>query len=387
LNVTGIEFRIGRTDHHKVEEFLAGHPAGVGAVRIDIKNLRIHQEAAAAATAIGAAVYVEPMTERFFDPGFTVIGIPYKHRYLSSLSGLATDRGEQARFAEEVAEPQLPVATALTPAHLHVDSGEMLDLNISLVRQTIAVFGADHAVRPVLSVASTYLREHSAAIARRYADAGVTQLDVRVSPFGGDNVGPIAIRRVYGALADFRAAGLQVTLGMAGTAGLGALALGLVDAISTGVGYREQYNHRGAMSSQRAHDDRDADASGGNPARVVLPIADALLPRDVARHLYSVPTIRSQLICRIGHCGNTLDGPSADLRGHYLHMRAQQVTDLLRQPAAWRPLGLRAHLIRARELRERLVPHLPAGATLPSTRTLDTLIAELERRSQQRRSA
>ena len=47
--MSGIEFRVGRTDHHKVEEFLSADIPGVHGIRIDASNLRIHAEAAEAA--------------------------------------------------------------------------------------------------------------------------------------------------------------------------------------------------------------------------------------------------------------------------------------------------------------------------------------------------
>lgn len=383
--MTGIEFRVGRTDHQKVEEFLAGGPAGVGGVRLDAKNLAIHRDVAAAATGINAAVHVEPMTERFLVAGFNPTGIAYADRYLLDLGALISDPGDQARFVSDVIATQLGVATAITPPHFYVENSDQLGLNVALTRQAIALLENELPVRPIVAVSSTFLRQHAPEIARRYADAGVHGLELRISPFGGDDLGPIAVRRVLDALGSFRRTDLQITLGMAGTVGMAALALGLVDAISTGVGYREQFDHRSAMSSQRNASQREG--GGGNPARVLLPGADVLVDRDVARHLYANTQIRTNLVCRIGHCANSLDGPVADLRSHYLHARAGQVADLVRQPATWRATGFRSQLTRAHELRAQIAQHLPAGSHAPRNRTIETLLGELDPRSAQRRSA
>ena len=51
--VTGIEFKVGYNDHHKVEEFLASGPAGVAAVRLDARFLRRQAEVVDAARRAG----------------------------------------------------------------------------------------------------------------------------------------------------------------------------------------------------------------------------------------------------------------------------------------------------------------------------------------------
>ena len=75
--MTGIEFRVGRTDHHKVEDFLSTGPDGVDAVRLDATNLRIHGEVAEAAERAGVKVLIEPLTERMVQPGFSPAGLDY----------------------------------------------------------------------------------------------------------------------------------------------------------------------------------------------------------------------------------------------------------------------------------------------------------------------
>lgn len=383
--MTGIEFRVGRTDHHKVEEFLATGPDGVSGVRLDAKNLSIHQDVAVAARGIAAAVHIEPLTERFLVPGFNPTGVAYADRFLLDIGRLMTDPGDQARFVSEVIATQVGIATAITPPHFYVEDSDQLGLNVALTRQSIALLESDLPVRPIVAVSSTFLRQHAGEIARRYADAGVQGIELRVSPFGGDNLGPIAVRRVYEALERLRESRLHITLGMAGVVGMAALSLNLVDDIASGVAYREQFNYKSAMSSQRTSDQRDG--GGGNPARVLLPGADVLVERDVARHLYGNPEVRSNLVCRLGHCAHSMDGPIADLRTHYLHTRAQQVSDLARQPVAWRPNGLRSQLVRSLELRQQIAHYLPDGGQPPKNRTVETLLAELARRSEQRRSA
>lgn len=383
--MTGIEFRVGRTDHHKVEEFLATEPDGVSGVRLDAKNLSIHQDVAVAARGVKAAVHIEPLTERFLVPGFNPTGIAYADRYLLDVGRLSADPGDQARFVSEVIATQIGIATAVTPPHFFVENSDQLGLNVALTRQSVALLEGELPVRPIVAVGSTFLRQHAVEISRRYADAGVAGIELRVSPFGGDNLGPVAVRRVYDALEQIRESRLHVTFGMAGMVGMAALSLGLVDDVSSGVAYREQFDYKSAMSSQRTSDQRDG--GGGNPARVLLPGADVLVEREVARYLYGNTEVRSNLTCRIGHCASSVDGPLADLRTHYLHARASQVSELTRQPSAWRPNGLRSQLTRSLELRKQIAHYLPDGSSPPKSRTIETLLSELSRRAEGRRSA
>jgi hypothetical protein len=383
--MSGIEFRVGRTDHHKVEEFLSAAIPGVHGIRIDASNLRIHAEAAEAARRAGLRVLVEPLTERMTQPGFNPSGLDY------GIIGPTIDRrrlvtpSDQLRFVEAVIDPQLDVATDLTPPHFFVESDDVLALNIALTRHAVAVYGADRTVQPILAVASQYLRRHAGDIAARYAAAGIAMMQVRISPLGGENVGPQAIQRAWTALAAVDGAGIGVTLGMSGIIGHVTAALGLADGFSTGIGHRERYDHRSAMAAQRRPRDDD-DRRFAPAAKVYVAGADMLVPRDVARQLYADPAVRAELGCRLGDCALTLGGPLRDPRGHYLHARAHAVHATLQRPNAWRLVGVREELVAARALRGRLRSHFPAGFA-PSGRTINSLIAEIDRWTQRARSA
>jgi hypothetical protein len=243
-------------------------------------------------------------------------------------------------------------------------------------------------VRPILAVGSRFVHRHAARIAQGYRAAGVGRLELRVSPLGGENVGPTSLRRVFQALEVFREHHVAVVLGASGTIGFTAVALGLADAFTTGVGYRERYDHKAAMAIQRRLADDDDDQQPFGPsARVYLAAADALIPRQTAASLYANTSIRSRVGCRHGRCSAALDGPLHDPRGHYLHARTAHVVELLDRPSAWRPMGTRDQLVNARDFRRQLWQYLPAGADIPKGRTLDSLIGELDHWLTHRRSA
>lgn len=155
-------------------------------------------------------------------------------------------------------------------------------------------------------------------------------------------------------------------------------ALGLTDGYSTGVGLGERYSYKEQIANQRRLHQDDGDTFGPS-ARIYFADANLSLPRKVAAVLYQNTAIRSELGCRIGRCAHSLDGPLRGPRGHYLHARAATVEQLLALPAAWRTTSVRDELVRARDFRERLLPHIPADAVQPKGRTIDSLIGELDR--------
>lgn len=108
-------------------------------------------------------------------------------------------------------------------------------------------------------------------LASEYAGAGITIIEVRFSPLGGDDEGIRKIRRVFTVLDEFREHGMNVTLGLSGTIGRAALALGHADAYSVGVGMMEKVNHAQTVARYRQAPDPDKEQGGGAAAGIYLP--------------------------------------------------------------------------------------------------------------------
>jgi hypothetical protein len=72
-----IEFKLGRQDHKKVEDFLGRRPVGVDAITIDMNHASYQAGAAVGAKAMGIDVLVDPLTERLADIGFEPDGLEY----------------------------------------------------------------------------------------------------------------------------------------------------------------------------------------------------------------------------------------------------------------------------------------------------------------------
>jgi hypothetical protein len=73
----GIEFKLRRNDHKKVEDFASRRPEGVTGFTIDANEIRHQAAAAEAARSNGYDVLVDPLTERLVVRGFEPDGLPY----------------------------------------------------------------------------------------------------------------------------------------------------------------------------------------------------------------------------------------------------------------------------------------------------------------------
>ena len=76
--MAGIEFRVARGDHLKVEDFVATQPDGLAGVQLEVTNLDRHVDLAVATAAAGYDVVIEPMTERLCHPGFNPTRLPFR---------------------------------------------------------------------------------------------------------------------------------------------------------------------------------------------------------------------------------------------------------------------------------------------------------------------
>lgn len=381
----GIEFRLGRQDHHKVEDFLGSRPGHIDGIWIEAGNIPRQATVIEQARANGIGVLIDPMTERLADVGYSPSSIPYAKEAPLDLGRLARNKAHRDRLVEAVLAVQSD-ATISTPPHFYVTDADSAALNIALAASTIDSTDVD--TRAILLARREYLAgpEVATDLARRYADIGVTALNLRLTPLGTDAEGARKVRSAYDIVNAFGREGITVTLGYQGLLGQTALALGIVSGFSVGIGMRESVNHADAIASQRKPKDKDSEFFGAQPG-IWLPGAETAVPRRVAQALLTDSRIRSRLACNLGSCSRDIGGPLSDARTHYLHSRVQEITVLLSRPAAWRAAQEESRLRRAIEMRVIVNGHLPAtinGAPVHpiKTRTLEVLLAEIQWRQQ-----
>jgi hypothetical protein len=376
----GIEFRLSRQDHNKVEDFLGTRPANVDAIWVEAGNVTRQATVIEQARVTGVAVLVEPMTERLADAGFSPKELPYAEETPIDIARLSRSEAQRDRLIDGVLDLQSQ-ATVLSPPHFYVADDELTRLNVALAGGTIAATGMP--VRAILLARREFLARPGVAaeVARRYADVGVTDLDLRLSPLGSDDEGARKIRSAYDIVHAFKHEGISVGLGGQGLLGQAGLALGIVDRFSVGIGMRESTDHGSAISNQRKPRSADAKFFGVQPG-VWLHGAEVAVPRRVAAVLLSDPDIRSRIACQIGGCAGDIAKPLADARTHYLHSRVEMVNSLMERPAAWRGSHEEDRLRRALEMRAvvngRLPPTIKDVKVHPiKTRTIEGLLTEI----------
>lgn len=131
----GVEFRLGRQDGRKAEDFLARRPAGVSAITLDTVYARYQHDAADAARAIGAQVFYDPATERMADLGFTPAGVDFAGDPFD-VRVLAVDPSARARLVDGVLTAHPDVTTIGTPPHFYVHDDRSAALNVALAEHT-----------------------------------------------------------------------------------------------------------------------------------------------------------------------------------------------------------------------------------------------------------
>lgn len=374
-----LEFQLGYGDHLKVEDFLARSSTGVAAISLHPKAASFQIGAAEAARAAGVAVLFDPRTERLAHSGATLDGIPGYTGTPYDLDALARSLTARQTLVDTVLAAHPDLTTVVTPPFFFAGTERVAQLNLALAEA--ARLGTDKPVRPVLLLKSKHGLAAAAGLASDYAAAGFAEIDLRFTPFGGENESLVKIQHVLEIADLFRGAGIRVLLGRSGNLGQAAFALGRVDGYSVGLGELERVDHAGdiARQSRPPQLDEHGKRKGGQWEGVYLPGPALTLSRKRAEALLAHSDVRTRLGCRIGACGNSLLGPVADPKAHYLHARAAEMAALEATPGPWRPKTEADRLRRALELRD-LVNDRYRAADDPEikTRTLHSLLDAIE---------
>ncbi len=376
----GVQFRLGRQDHQKVEDFLARQPAGVSGIVLDPKWCRYQKAAAEVAAAAGAQVCFDPATERLTAPGFALPEAPYFEGTPYDVDHLAADADARAQLVARVVAGHPTEVTAVTPPHFLVQDPRSANLNVVLAADTVN--STDKPVRATVLLARRYGTRAAAELAAQYAQVGIQHAELRITPLGGDEESLAKIRSVFAIADAFTTQGMSVTLGLSGNIGQAAVALGHTDHYSVGIGMLEQVNHASAISRQVAPpkpEIEEAQGPRGALAGVYLPGVAATVSRAAGAALLGHSDIRLRVGCRLDDCGRSVEGPTQDPRAHYLHARAHEMAQTLGQPPRWRATREIDRLRRALELRELINQRyrLPGVPEL-KTRTLRSLIDDIQ---------
>lgn len=371
-----VVFQLGHIDHVVVEDFLHRRPAGVSGIVLHAKAARHQRAAAEAAVAVGAGVFFNPATERLTEPGYVLQDAPYARAAPYDIDVLAADADARARLVADVLSGHPATATAATPPHFMVNSERSASLNVVLAADT--AHSTQLPVRAVLLLDRRYGIKAAAELARQYREAGVTVLELRLNPFGGESESLVKIKTGFAILDAFRDAGITTTLGCSGNVGQAAFALDHADSYSVGIGVLEHVDHSGLMTRQRTPPklDENGKKKPAPPFRgVYLPGIAQTVSMPVAKALLAHTDIRLRLGCRLEDCGSSVDGPTAHHQRHYLHARAQEMVNLQQQPKPWRATSELERLRRALTLRELVnSKYRPEGTPLLKTRTLHSLL-------------
>lgn len=378
-----VQFRLGHNHHKVVEDFLCRNPGATSAITLDPKATKHQVQAAEAARERSISVFFEPCTERLADAGHGLDAFPMWAGVPYVTQGLAADLRSRELLVQRTIEAHPSVVTHVTAPHFYVDGELSARLNIDLAEMT-RLRAAGRAARAVLTISNKVAKLCAPELAADYVRAGITDLELRLSPFGGEDESLKKIRDGFTAARAFTDAGLRVTLGQSGNLGQVAVALGHVESYSVGIGQLERVDHRAQINRQKqVPKPRDPDKPRGGPLTGVYlnGLALTATPR-VARAVLGHSDLRTRVGCREGRCGTDVRGPLLDARDHYLHSHDMHMRRLLDQPAEWRATSEMQRLRAALNLRRHINANYLAEERLAiralPTRTLESLISDIQ---------
>ena len=177
-----------------------------------------------------------------------------------STDALSTDARARQSLVEKTLASHPSAVTHVTAPHFYMTDDRTAHLNIDLAERTR--LSSTKATRAVVTISTTVLGHLSMNLPAEYAGAGIRAIEVRLSPFGGDDEGIRKIRKAFSFLDEFRERGMSLTLGLSGNIGRAALALGHADAYSVGVGLLEKVNHAQTIARYRREPDPEKDQGG-----------------------------------------------------------------------------------------------------------------------------
>ncbi|KAA9105986.1 hypothetical protein [Microbacterium rhizomatis] len=372
-----IEFHVGRTDHHKVEDFLARDHDGVAAISLDAKTAAHQSNLADVARSEGVNVLLDPRTDRLEHAGLHLEQLPGYRDDGYDVERLASSIADRQELTERVLAAQDGLVSVVTPAYFFGRDERSAHLNLALAEA--AQLSTDLPVRPIVALRSRTSVGLITELATEYTRAGFQQIDLRFSPLGGENDSIAKVRSVFAAAQAFTSNGITVTLGHSGNIGQVAYALGHVAAYSVGIGMGEKVDLASDYTRQATPPKRDENGKrigGGQWEGVYLPGLAMTLKKTRAEALLGHSDIRTRIgRCRLGACAHSLTGPTTDHRTHYLHARAAEMAFLQNTPPAWRPEAEAKRLRRALELRELVNKEYKSrGEHQLSARTLASLV-------------
>ncbi|MCK2028075.1 hypothetical protein KZC56_17395 [Microbacterium sp. SSW1-47] len=349
-------------------------------ITLHAKSARHQVAAAEAARESGINVLYDPRTERMadLDPDGQLTGLSAYGGTQLDIHSLASSSQLRHELVDRVLNAHPAQATIMTPPAFFIDSERTARLAVDLAEATR--LATTSPVRPVLFLSSRLSITNQLTLASELVAAGITQVDLRVSPFSGENDSIRKIRQTFATVDRFRDAGLTITLGHSGNIGQVAVALGHASSYSVGIGQNEHVDFKGTLRRQvnppkKKRDENGKTIGGGSWEGIYLPGLAVTVSRRVGEALLDHSDIRTRIGCRIDGCATALKGPLNDSKVHYLHARAAEMEALESKPAQWRAKIETDRLTRALELRNLVNDkYREEGQPALKTRTLSSLL-------------
>ncbi len=337
----GLYLRVGRQQHKDVLDVLAAGERGFMGLIIEAPYTERHWELRAEAAKQGLDVVLDPKTHAKATVGGhspSLARLPWGADQPHRAEDFAGEAGEAiastiAEFAVEEGFSQI-----LGPTHLlrdpndrwmryDIETMQLMSRKLEGVRPRVALI---YPLAMPMQVIRDPVRRRAVIAALSDVDADAIWL--RIENFGSDATGNKTAAYIE-ACQDFNQLGIPLIADHAGgLPGLGLLAFGAIGGIAHGITLNEGSNIN--------HWKRPRAEGGGGAlgTRTYIPQLDLMLKRHEAEaFLNSSSRVKTFFVCRNSHCcprgiRDMLERPA----GHFIHQRAEQVSQLGSTPESLR---------------------------------------------------
>jgi hypothetical protein len=338
----GLYFRAARNDHREILNLLASGPPAFTGVVLDASHEDRQGDLRQELARRRLEAVLDPMTMELATPGgwerAGLRGLPWAGVALHAPSAFSTVDGLADPIAAFAFEKNY--GAVLSPTHYIGgvdDPWFRIDLAACgrLRAQLDAAARRDVPIYYRLAIPRRALTEpnHRRAIVSRLADLEIDAVWLSLHPVEADASANVLMSYID-LCRDFAKAGLPLVAEHTGFVGLALLGFNAVAGIESGITLGERFNMNNLIHPPKRKDDGRPFARS---PRVYIDRLGVFLVPDEAKKFMAAPGIRRRFACQDQPCCRQPEDMIEQPRRHFLHARAQQVTEIARVPSHLRP--------------------------------------------------
>ena len=338
----GLYFRAARNDHREILNLLASGPPSFSGAVLDAshedRQVDLRQELARRRF----EAVLDPMAMELATPGGwerpALRALPWAGEARHTPAGF----GGVGALSDSIAEFAITkqYTAVLSPTHFigGIDDPWFAVDRAACRRLRAQLDAAGRSDVPIyyrLAIPRRTLTEpeHRRSVVTRLSELEIDAVWLSLHPVDGDSSANVLMSYIH-LCRDFATAGLPLIAEHTGFVGLALLGFNAVAGIESGITLGERFNMSNLI---HPHKPKDEPVAFARSPRVYIDRLGVFLVRDEARKFMEAPGMRRRFACQDRPCCRQPEDMIEQPRRHFLHARAQQVTQIARVPSQLRP--------------------------------------------------